>query len=377
MTGELPPSQNLDPPQGEVIPMPVSSKRLAPLETADSYTDVAIMNKLDSRDYEGKWGKGVLDVLNVRVTRVYENAKKRDRVTHYPVRIGRRPDIDPSTLPVVSHSDALYTTMEVDGTATSRFFWNSVEAGFPTVNVGVKRPPNRFMRAIPTIIPLHEMVDDSLVATKKVIEDEELGVHPDKDGMIPLGASGYSRGFQLALMKAARAPLHGARVEHIQGQAPGPRNEASKLTVFGRVLWSLPFEAYAIGKQVATEPGHALKNYRGVLTRELTDIISYTGDANSLHDGAVSRSMPHLDRSISGHGFVMKRDPFGLQKEYGTDFNPDAQGVSPFANFNFIAHNGAHLSGMDRDIVKFDRDAWLAEAARRLGSLSDVHSATS
>lgn len=334
----------------------------------DQYTNIKILKEHEPRKYEADWGEGVLRVLDVRLTREYENGRK--RTTEYPVSIGTRRDIGDRALYLVSHSDALLTTMRVDGTATSHFFWNPVRAGFPTVNVGVKRHTNPIRRLLPHTIPLHEMGDDSLAATMFVANDKGLGLEAGEDGLTPLGATGYSRGFQLALLKAARARLHKAKVVRIQGKAPGPRNKASLPEMASRLIVAAPHEGLAILKQLVTEPGHAVHNYRNVITHDGHELISYVGDAAALMRNDVADAMYHIDRSIKGRGLFMKRDPFGPPSEFADDFKNDPDSnttpLRPFTEFQFDEVDGAHLSAMDSKYVSLDNHDW-QDAAREFG----------
>lgn len=336
----------------------------------DQYTEVKILKKHEPRSYEAEWGRGVLQVMDVRVKREYEDKKKRPRITEYPVSVGTRPDMGKRALYLVSHSDALLTTMRVDKTATSNYFWSSVEAGFPTVNVGVKRHPHRLRRWLPHTIPLHEMGDDSLAATLRVAEDEEIGQEADIDGLIPMGMSGYSRGFQLAFVKAARARLHNAKAKRIHGRAPGPRNKTGLPTVAGRLLAAIPHEGIAVGRQLLIDRQQAAHDYRNIITHDRDEIISYIGDAFALLKGDVSDAMHHIDRDIAGRGLVFKRDPFGIPHEYGVDFKEDSDDVAilrPFENFEYHEINGAHVSAMERRFINLDRADWQAAAAAELG----------
>lgn len=340
----------------------------------DGEYSVRTVGEDPAKQFCTKFGSITLRTLAVEVARQYEN--QAPRTTWYEALAAYRTDTDApdqQLYPLVSYSNALLTTARKPNTATNRYFLNPVYEGFSAVNVSVKQKPKRhpfdvLRRLMPHTLSLEEMGDDELVVTDHLAYTLGLGSEPDGNGVRPLNKNGYSRGVELSFVEVARAGLHGLIVIRTQGRGPGPINSVHLKKVIGSIKKEAKEEGKVILNQVINEPRHAVNNYLNVVTHRVDEIASYIGDAEPLLRGDVARAMPHINPKMRGFVSLFSNDPFGRHKDYVVHFEEFEQmmeentyysRIAP--DFRLIHRSGAHMSGMDKAEVKFDRLEWAAE----------------
>ncbi|MFZ2544570.1 MAG: hypothetical protein WAW80_01195 [Candidatus Saccharimonadales bacterium] len=329
----------------------------------DYYESIKI---LDNHPHEfcRKWGEGVLHSLDVQLVRVYaDNKRRKPRKSSYHAYAGYRTDDDndaQTDLPVVSHSDAVFTSIEAEGTATRLYFENPIRAGFPTVNVGPKMHPGT--------LSLNEMADDKLAITNAISSEMGLGLEPDENGIIEIAVTGYSRGAQIGIVATDRANLQGMKVSYLHGVLPGPRNKETKKDLTKRILAQLPYDLATLAVQAWQDPRHAMRNSH-ILPVDPIVLQSYLGDTNALHTGDVGDAMIRISRDTRGHIITAEHDSFGRYNDYKVDFESSTEQtvlpIRPFSDLRLIQVPGSHFSGTRKQLVKFDRDSWQKESEHR------------